>query len=86
MSNGLSMRKWLEGAHVSGVREGSPYVTKIRPKAGLEPVAPSSQALLPTVPPGRLTPIARHFHPLQPVSVNSRLRTAARDPSRTPLT
>ena len=24
MSNGLSMRKWLKGAHVSGVREGSP--------------------------------------------------------------
>ena len=24
MSNGLSMRNWLKGAHVSGVREGSP--------------------------------------------------------------
>ena len=24
MSNGLSMSKWLKGAHVSGVREGSP--------------------------------------------------------------
>ena len=24
MSNGLSMRKWLKGAHVSGVQEGSP--------------------------------------------------------------
>ena len=23
MSNGLSMSKWLKGAHVSGVREGS---------------------------------------------------------------
>ena len=23
MSNRLSMRKWLKGAHVSGVREGS---------------------------------------------------------------
>ena len=24
MSNGLSIRKWLKGAHVSGVLEGSP--------------------------------------------------------------
>ena len=24
MSNGLSMSKWLKGAHVSSVREGSP--------------------------------------------------------------
>ena len=26
MSNGLSMRKWLKGAPVSGVWDGQPYV------------------------------------------------------------
>ena len=30
MSNGLSMRKWLKGAHVGGVREGSPAVVRRR--------------------------------------------------------
>ena len=30
--------------------------------------------------------IATHFYPFQPVSVNSRLRAAAGDPSGTPLT
>ena len=28
MSNGLSMRKWLKGAHVSGVWEGSPAAVR----------------------------------------------------------
>ena len=28
MSNGLSMRKWLKGAHVSGVRKGSPAAVR----------------------------------------------------------
>ena len=71
MSNGLSIRKWLKGAHVSGVREG--YVTKIRLTAGLEPVAPSSRALVPTLPPGHLTLIARHFHPFQSTPAYVRL-------------
>ena len=61
-------------------------MTKIRQQAGLELVTPSLQALLPTAPSGRLTPIARHFHPFQPVSVHSRLRTAVGDPSQIPLT
>ena len=37
-------------------------------------------------PPGRLTPISRHFHPFQPISAHSHLCTAAGDPSRTPPT
>ena len=30
MSNGLSMSKWLKGAHVSGVREGSSAAARRR--------------------------------------------------------
>ena len=76
MSNGLSMRKWLKGAYVSGVREGSPAAvhdknsTAGRPRTGgFQLAGPACNCPSRTSHTDSKTfpPISTHFSPLPPM-------------------